>query len=41
MYDNFCEGFYEGLGRSYWPENVEVVGNIYDNPEILGDEEND
>lgn len=36
-YDNFCEG----LGRSYWPENVEVVGNIYDNPEILGDEEND
>lgn len=36
-YDNF----YEGLGRSYWPENVEVVGNIYDNPEILGDEEND
>lgn len=37
VYDNF----YEGLGRSYWPENVEVVGNIYDNPEILGDEEND
>lgn len=36
VYDNFCEG----LGRSYWSENVEVVGNIYDNPELLGDEEN-
>ena len=35
-YDNFCED----LGRRYWPENVEVVGNIYDNPELLGDENN-
>lgn len=37
VYDNFCEG----LGRSYWSENVEVIGNIYDNPELLGDENND
>ena len=36
VYDNFCEG----LGRCYSPENVEVVGNIYDNPELLGDENN-
>lgn len=36
VYDNFCED----LGRRYWPENVEVVGNIYDNPELLGDENN-
>lgn len=36
-YDNFCKD----LGRRYWPEDVEVVGNIYDNPELLGDEDND
>lgn len=35
-YDNFCKD----LGRRYWPEDVEVVGNIYDNPELLGDENN-
>lgn len=32
---------YEGLGRCYYPEDVEVIGNIYDNPELVGDEEND
>ena len=32
---------YEGLGRCYYPEDVEVIGNIYDNPELLGDEGND
>lgn len=32
---------YEGLGRCYYPEDVEVIGNIYDNPELLGDEENE
>lgn len=36
VYDNYCEG----LGQRYWSTNVEVIGNIYDNPELLGDEEN-
>lgn len=36
-YDNFCKD----LGRRYWPEDVEVVGNIYDNPELLKGENND
>ena len=35
VYDNF---FCRGLGRCCWSKNVEVVGNIYDNPELLGDE---
>lgn len=32
---------YRSLGKNYYPENIEVIGNIYDNPELLGDEEND
>ena len=24
------------LGVSYWPSSLEVIGNIYDNPELLG-----
>lgn len=34
------DDLYEGLGRCYYPEDVEVIGNIYDNPELLGGEEN-
>ena len=33
-----------GLAQSVWNEyecTVEVIGNIYDNPELLGDKEND
>lgn len=26
---------YEGLGRCYYPEDVEVIGNIYDNPNLV------
>ena len=26
---------YEGLGRCYYPEEVEVIGNIYDNPNLV------
>lgn len=36
-YDNI----YESLGKYYYPKDIEVIGNIYDNPELLGDEEND
>lgn len=36
-YDNI----YESLGKHYYPKDIEVIGNIYDNPELLGDEEND
>lgn len=36
-YDNI----YESLGKHYYPKDIEVIDNIYDNPELLGDEEND
>lgn len=36
-YDNI----YESLGKHYYPEDIEVIGNIYDNPELLGDKENE
>ncbi len=36
-YDNI----YESLGKHYYPEDIEVVGNIYDNPELLKGENND
>lgn len=37
MYDSI----YEGLGRHYYSKDIEVIGNIYDNPELVGDENND
>lgn len=30
-YDNI----YESLGKHYYPEDIEVVGNIYDNPNLV------
>lgn len=32
---------YLGLGRHYHSRDIEVIGNIYDNPELLGGENND
>ena len=32
---------FEGLGRYYRSEDIEVIGNIYDNPELLKGENND
>lgn len=29
--DNICRS----LGRHYYPKDIEVIGNIYDNPELL------
>lgn len=29
------DSYYDGLGRCYYPRDIEVVGNIYDNPELL------
>lgn len=26
---------YRSLGKNYYPKNIEVIGNIYDNPELL------
>lgn len=26
------DSIYEGLGRHYYPKDIEVIGNIYDNP---------
>lgn len=30
-----CDLFCEGLGRYHYSRNVEVIGNIYDHPELL------
>ena len=30
-----------GLGEEYYPREVEVVGNIYDDPELLGGDASD
>ncbi|USP68892.1 YopX family protein [Ruminococcus sp. FMB-CY1] len=35
------DSLFEGLGRHYHSKNIEVIGNIYDNPELVGDENND
>lgn len=32
---------YEGLGRHYRSEDIEVIGNIFDNPELVRGENND
>lgn len=32
---------YLGLGRHYYSKDIEVIGNIYDNPELLGGKNND
>lgn len=32
-YDNI----YESLGKHYYPEDIEVIGNIYDNPKLVGE----
>lgn len=32
---------FEELGRYYRPKDIEVIGNIYDNPELLKGENND
>jgi uncharacterized phage protein (TIGR01671 family) len=29
------DSIYEGLGRHYYSKDIEVIGNIYDNPELL------
>lgn len=31
---------YEGLGRHYYSRDIEVIGNIFDNPELLENKEN-
>lgn len=31
---------YDGLGRHYCSRDIEVISNIYDNPELVGDENN-
>lgn len=46
QYDETEFGFvynsiFERLGRYYRPKDIEVIGNIYDNPELLKGENND
>lgn len=35
------DSIYEGLGRQYHSRNIEVVGNIFDNPGLLEDVKNE
>jgi uncharacterized phage protein (TIGR01671 family) len=35
------DSIYEGLGRHYHSKDIEVVGNIYDNHELLEERNND
>lgn len=35
-----CDSFYQGLGRCCYSKNIEVIGNIFDNPGWVGDENN-
>ena len=30
-----CDSFYQGLGRCCYSKDIEVIGNIYDNPGLL------
>lgn len=31
------DSIYEGLGRQYHSRDIEVIGNIFDNPELFGE----
>lgn len=35
------DSIYRGLGRLYYSRSIEVIGNIYDTPELLKRENND
>lgn len=35
------DSIYTGLGRQYHSRDIEVIGNIYDNPELLEGDNND
>lgn len=35
------DSFYDGLGRYYHSTDIEVVGNAFDNPELLEGEKNE
>lgn len=35
------DSIYTGLGRQYHSRDIEVIGNIYDNPELMKGDNND
>ena len=39
--DFIGESAYYGLGGNFRADDIEIIGNIYDNPELIGGGEND
>ena len=37
FYADFADNVYYGLGGNFGNDDIEIIGNIYDNPELIGE----